>query len=142
MPKPPLPPGIELPEVPGPLPATVPRVDKAPANPQTLPGYATSWAAQPAAEVKVTRDPKATTPLPAQGQSDVTMQQTVQETHHGVQALQILIEPPPAPSRMDTVLQLMESIDDRTFRIEERQKGIELMLMAVLRHLHIATPTK
>ncbi|MDN3568418.1 hypothetical protein QWZ14_28900, partial [Paeniroseomonas aquatica] len=88
------------------------------------------------------RDPKGATPLPAQGQSDVTMQQTIQETHQGVQALQILIEPPPAPSRMDTVLQLMESIDDRTFRIEERQKGIELMLIAVLRHLHIATPTK
>ncbi|WP_254452860.1 hypothetical protein [Roseicella sp. DB1501] len=141
MPKPPLPPGIVLPEIPGPLPATVPRVDKAPANPQTLPDYAKAWAAQPAAEVKVTRDrePKGATP-PAQGQWDARLQQTIQETHSGVEALQVLVEPQPKPSRMDTVLELLESIDNRSFRLEERQKSIELMLTAVLRHLRVPIP--
>ena len=140
MPNSPLPPGIELPEIPSPLPATVPRVDKAPADPQVLPDYATPWAAQPAAPVTVSRDPRRATPLPAQGQSDVTMQQTIQETHQGVQALQVLIEPPPKPSRTDTILELLESIDNRSFRLEERQKSIELMLTAVLRHLRMPIP--
>ena len=139
MPKPPLPPGIELPEVPGPLPAATPRADRNPASPQTLPEFARAWTAPPPAKVAVTRDPSRMSAAPGQAAPSVVHQQ-IQETHRGVEALQVLIEPPPAPSRTDTMLELLESIDNRAFRMEERQKGLELMMLAVLKHLRLPVP--
>lgn len=133
-PKPTPPTEIEVPEIPGMLSPGTPRVDKTPQNPQHLPEFARPRTAPNSPKAALAPASRTTQP-PDRHQADLA--EAIVQTHLGVEALQVLIEAPEEPTRADTILELLEAIDNRTFRMEERQKAVEAMLSALMKHLRL-----
>lgn len=126
--------GIEVPEIPNPFPATAPRVERNPQDPHLLPDHARKpWPRPTPPKVAAAQRPAA--PLPPAGPTRENLAEAIVETARGVEALQILVEPPEEPTKTDLILELLEGLDNRTLRMEERQKSIDTTLAAILTHL-------
>lgn len=125
------PPGIEVPEIPPPLSATTPRVDRNPQDPHLLPDHAqTAWPKPAPPRVAPAQRPAA--PPAPPGPSRENLAEAIVGTARGVEALQILVEPPEEPTKTDLMLELLEGLDNRTLRMEQRQKAIEATLAELL----------
>ena len=125
----PPPPGIDVPTTPAPLPPGTQRVDRNPEEPQTLPQFARQgWPQLPRAQ-----GPAGAPPRPAQATAPARpdLRETIERTADGVEALQVLIEPPEEPSRTDMIIELLESLDNRQLRMEQRLDRLEPYLKAI-----------